>query len=223
VAFLKIDNTRPRLAEEVYEQLFDAIARGALKPDDRLIQERLADEFGVSRTPVREALLRLEQERIIEQVGRGGFVVRTMSSTEIRDIYGAREAIEGYAARLVAERGDPAPWEEIRRAVLEQTPHAHGPLREAYLANRTVHRAVVEATGNAHLLELFDAVWGRAVSLLLYADLHRVAEGHFERAHADLLDALRSGDADKACDAMVAHIRDGLAEQLGAHAEHTAR
>jgi len=212
--FLPIDAHRPRLADEVYSQLVEALSDGSLRPGDRLIQERLAEAMGVSRTPVREALLRLEQEGIITPGNRGGFIVRSATEDEIREIYETREAIEGYAARLLAERADPAALSIVQKAIEEHSVQVHGSVHEGYLANKAVHRAIVEATGNAQLVGLFDAVWDRSVAVLLYADLHRVAESTFEPSHEALLATLRAGEPDRACQAMIDHIRVGLAEQL---------
>lgn len=218
--FLPIDAHRPRLADEVYRQIVTAVGDGTLRPGDRLIQERLAEAMGVSRTPVREALLRLEREGLITPAGRRGFVVRGASEGEIRDIYETREAIEGYAARLLAERGDTAALDRVADLVAHHASLADTSVYEGYLANRAVHRAIVEATGNAQLVDLFEAVWDRAVALLLYADVHPTTESDFETTHAELLEALRSRDPERACAAMIDHVRSGLAEQLAAHARH---
>ncbi len=221
--FLPIDAHRPRLADEVYRQLVDALSDGGLRPGDRLIQERIAEAMGVSRTPVREALLRLEQERIIVPGNRGGFIVRAASENEIREIYETREAIEGYAARLLAERGDETALSLIDKAIDEHSTQAHDTAHEGYLANKAVHRAIVRATGNTQLVGLFDAVWDRSVAVLLYADLHRITEAAFEPSHEELLDTFRAGDPDRACTAMIEHIRVGLAEQLSIHDPSKAR
>ena len=79
--------------------------------------------MNVSRTPVREALLRLEREKILDSVDRGGFVVRTISSDDARQIYQVRQAIEGHGARLVAEGADPASAAEALLPLVEATEH----------------------------------------------------------------------------------------------------
>ena len=102
--FTRLTRKRTRLADDVYEQILSAILSGEIFPGERLIQETIANQIDVSRTPVREALLRLEQEGILEAAGRGGFQIRDISEREIRDLYTVREAVEGFAARLLAGR-----------------------------------------------------------------------------------------------------------------------
>lgn len=174
--------------------------------------DALAEELKISRTPVRDALRRLEQEGLIEPAGRRGFVVREIDAEEIRQTYEAREAIEGYAARLAARRGERAAA-EVREAIGEagdldlETPLG------SYLANRMVHRAVVAASGNRILVDLFDDLWGRGRAHQIYAGCFRGEDSHaaLRRKHQPIVRALKAGDGDAAEAAMTAHLRDGLA------------
>ena len=76
--FRQAPNVQPRLAVDVYDQILSAIVNGDIRPGERLIQEQIAAEINVSRTPVREALLRLEQEGVLVQSGRKGFSIRNI-------------------------------------------------------------------------------------------------------------------------------------------------
>ena len=100
--FTRLDRKRTRLADDVYEQILSAILSGKIVPGERLIQETIARQIDVSRTPVREAFLRLEREGVLEAAGRGGFQIRDITEKEIQDLYLAREAVEGFAAKLLA-------------------------------------------------------------------------------------------------------------------------
>ncbi len=100
--FTRLDRKRTRLADDVYEQILSAILSGEIVPGERLIQETIASQIDVSRTPVREAFLRLEREGVLEAAGRGGFQIREITEKEIQDLYLAREAVEGFAAKLLA-------------------------------------------------------------------------------------------------------------------------
>lgn len=219
--FNRIESQPNRLADRVYEQLLQAILSGAVRPGERLIQEQLADEINVSRTPVREALLRLEQEGIIAPSGRRGFEVQELTPQVVADCYQAREAIEGYAARLVAEQADAATLAELEQRLLTEGA-ARPTVESAYEANRRAHRAVVEATGNSYLIDMFDLVWGRAIALRMYADLYAAKLGASPVAHThrDLWQALASGNGDVAAAAMIEHIRRGLGQQLEALSAH---
>lgn len=225
MTFAKIDHVQRRLAEAVYQQLFDAIVSGAVEPGARLIQEELAEQLAVSRTPVREALLRLEQERVVEVAGRRGFVVRDFSEQEIRDVYQAREAIEGFAARLVAEKSAPGTVERLETTILRQDDGRPDTVAVSYHANRAVHRAFLEEAGNGFLTELFDSVWTQSVGLRLYADLFSPATHSLKRlveTHLPLLEPLRLGDPAGAQRAMVEHIARGCANQVEARRRRTA-
>ncbi len=106
MAFKSLSQPRVRLADKVYEQIMQAITDGSISPNDRIVQEKLAEEFDISRTPIREALFRMEQEGILRVAKRGGFVIRMPGPDEIANLYDARAAIEGCAARLLATAND---------------------------------------------------------------------------------------------------------------------
>jgi DNA-binding GntR family transcriptional regulator len=206
---------RSTLASAAYEALLDALASGGLRPGDRLVMDKLASELGISRTPVRDALQRLEQEGTIVAAERRGYVVRSMTAREVEELYQAREAVEGYAARLVAAIGEPA-VRHVEEALELAAAEDRGDLRSSYLANRSLHRSVVEATGNGVLIAMFDDIWGKSAALLTYVELfdHEVEHHDVGDDHLPLLDALRSGDSSKAEAVLIAHIREGLGRNL---------
>ena len=196
--FTKIDHQPRRLADEVYGQLLDGILEGDIEPGERLIQEALAGEMTVSRTPVREALLRLEREGIIEPAERRGFLVVDLSSETIRDLYQARQAVEGFAARLIAERGTEEAIDRLR-AVLQREITASHPT-DVYDEKRLIHREVVDATGNPALLELFDSLWGkaRALALMAHGEPNDRVVASWRVPHTELLVAIESRNGEKA-------------------------
>ncbi len=99
---------RRALREETYEALRKAILRGRVKPGQRLKEERLASEIGTSRTPVREAFHKLEQEELVTRLPRGGFVVREWNRSDVEEIFGIRSVLESYAASMATEKIDDA-------------------------------------------------------------------------------------------------------------------
>ncbi|MGA7272869.1 MAG: GntR family transcriptional regulator [Acidimicrobiia bacterium] len=215
MTFERFERSSERLADFVYRQIFDAVVAGKIPPGERLVQEILAEEMDVSRTPVREALLRLESEGILESSERGGFLVRSVDLEEAREIYELRAAVEGYAARIVAQRRDPAAIELIRKAV-EAAAQGAGSVEEGYELNRLVHRSIVKATGHALFLDTVDSIWGRSQAFRMFAELHD-AKLHFleaEPTHEEVLAAIESGDGLAAQEALVAHILSGLDLQL---------
>ena len=217
--FRAIDPTRPRLADEVYRQVLDAVLARVLRPGERIVQDRIAQEINVSRTPVREALLHLEQEGILARTGAAGFTVRGISETEVRDIYQAREAIEGYAVRVVAEQRSAASLKRIERTVEREESIAAGGVEEYFHANRRIHRSIVEETGNEYLLKSFDAIWNRGFSFRVFAAIDHADLDASPHEHANLVASMRADSPREAGEAMIAHIRQGLTLQLSALAE----
>lgn len=207
-----IGTGRRSLADEAYQRITAAMLSGAIAPGARLVMDALAEELEISRTPVRDALRRLEQEGLIESAGRRGFVVREIDAEEIRETYQAREAIEGYAARLAARRGAVAAA-EVRDAIDRANEFDIETPLGSYLANRMVHRSVVAASGNRILLDLFDDLWGRGRAHQIYAGCFRGEDSHaaLRRKHQPIVRALKAADGDAAEAAMTAHLRDGLA------------
>ena len=217
--FRAIEPTRARLADEVYRQVLDAVLAGDLRPGERIVQDRLAQEINVSRTPVREALLHLEREGILARVGTAGFTVRGIGEGEVRDIYQAREAIEGYAARLVAEQRRAASLRRIERTVEREESIAAGGVEAYFHANRRIHRSIVEETGNEYLLKSFDAIWNRGFSFRVFATIEHADMDASRHEHAGLVASMRSDHPREAGEAMIAHIRQGLTVQLRGLAE----
>lgn len=115
---IKLEDYKP-LRELVFEALREAIISGGLKPGERLMEMQLADELGVSRTPVREALRKLEQEGFVVMIPRKGAFVADISLKEIVDVFEIRGALEGLAAELAADRASEDKIEEMERCLVE--------------------------------------------------------------------------------------------------------
>lgn len=214
MALKSIGIERRRLADEVYDQLLNAISDGEIGPDDRLVQERLAAELQISRTPIREALLRLEQEGVLTISPRGGFVLYRMDEAEVKELYQARAAIEGQAARILAHQNDPQNNAMLRATVQAEEDIGSPTVRSYFDANRKIHRRFVELVSNRYLLEMFDSVWNRAVAFQLFAAIEKVDLSKSLGDHMTLVDAIESGDKAHALETFTAHIQDGFELQL---------
>jgi len=206
----RIERDRSRLSSDTYRRLVDAMVDGTLQPGDRLVQDQLAEQLDVSRTPVRDALVRLHSEGVIEPTGRRGYVVRRLAPREVLDNYDARMAVESFAAMRVTELGEPAVAQV--RVALEAAAQADlSTARRSFAANRDVHEAIVRATANGQLLVCFESVWGRALSEMIYRDFYAAQSAdEFVRTHTELVDTLAAGDPERSRLAMIAHIRDGI-------------
>lgn len=210
-------------ADIAYDVIADSIFSGEFPVGSRLVMDNLAERLIMSRTPVRDALRKLAQEGVLESAGRRGYVVRSPDAEEIRQTFEAREMIEAAAARIAAGSGARAA-EHVREAITRAQNCDVATPFGSYEANRIVHRAVVEATGNDILLEFFDALWKRGRSHSLYAKCF-VDVGGAEAVgtkHADILRALAAGDPDAAEIEAREHVRAGLRLHGIATTAHTS-
>ena len=210
MAIQKITISRESLGEVAYRHLFQGFLKNELVPGTRLLMDELAEQMDISRTPVREALQRLEREGVIEPHGRRGYVVRQATTEELDHRYEAREAIEGFAVAKVTGAGDKTVRQLLSQLeeVLEleqETPE------QVFQANRLFHRRIVEALDNSHLEESFDLIWNRSLTSGIWVRMLEAEDvtGDFRRAHAELIEAITSGDAERARSAAVSHIWAG--------------
>ena len=212
----RVSTQRPRLADLVYDQIVSGLQSGLINPNNRLHQEKLAEELAVSRTPVREALLRLQQEGVLASSTNGGFEIRKFTQQEVRDIYQTRQAIEGFCCGLLAQKADKVILQKLRFVVQKQEALKLNTHEEFYNANRAIHRAFVEATANKFLLENFDALWNRSISIQIFETLDKPKLVASLTGHSELCDAIETKDPTQAQSAMHEHISEGCDLQLTA-------
>lgn len=216
MALKRIKIERRRLADDVYRQILDAILSNDIGMNDQLVQEKLAAELEISRTPVREALLRLEQEGVLVTSSRGGFMLRRVSEQEAGEIYDARAAIEGQAARILAGRNDALKNDRLRQVIEREEKLTSHSVQAYFAANRTIHRGIVELTDNSQLLEMFDNIWNRVVAFHLFAAIEEIDLAKSLGNHLELVEAIATGDWRIAMETTFDHINDGFELQLSA-------
>ncbi|MFK7836182.1 MAG: GntR family transcriptional regulator [Sulfitobacter sp.] len=210
MALRSISTQRRRLADDVYDQLVTAIMDREIGPDDRLVQEKLASELDISRTPVREALLRLEKEGVLTVANSGGFRLAKITEEETLELYQARAAIEGQAARILAARNDPEELEALRAFITKAEDLNQPTTRDYFIANRSIHRKFMETAANRFLLEMFDMIWGRAMAFHLFAAIENADIAQSLGNHIALVDAVATGDRTHALEQLTVHIQDGF-------------
>jgi len=202
-------------AESVYLRFRDALVHGRFPPGTRLSERRLSDEYAVSRTPVREALRRLQADGLVQVAGRS-LVVRTLTAKEARDVYRARAALEALAAELAAERmrdGQVAPAQlgdlRDRAAAVDQAAR-RGDARLASLETLRFHKAVAEMGDNNVVIEALDRLWDRIAvsSLSNLTDRHWSDEVH--EHHHGIIAAITAGDPVAAAGTMREHIERAI-------------
>jgi DNA-binding GntR family transcriptional regulator len=190
------------VVDQVHEELLQRIVAGELPPGSRLRQEALAEELGVSRTPLREALARLVSEGLVELEPNRGATVARRDFGDMELAWRARLVVEPGAARLAAEGRDPAMLERMREIVRRQRDVADD-LTASFELNRDFHLALVNAAGNPHLSRFADLLW-----------LSRIGVPIFARQARDRSQILSWADEHEAILAAVAAGRGARAERL---------
>jgi DNA-binding GntR family transcriptional regulator len=198
------------VVDRVYAVLRARIATGELVRGTKLRQEALAEELGVSRTPLREALRRLAAEGLVEFHPHRGARVAELQPKDIRAAYEARLAFEPGAARLAAARRPASEIAAMHDAIDDQ--RRRGRTERAYVASRAFHLALVRAAGNDHLVRFAEALWAPGLAEAIYerqtanADALRddVAE------HLAIVAAIEAGDEDAAATLTRTHIAAAL-------------
>jgi len=189
---------------DAYQLILDAIDMGIFKPGDRLVESDLAERFGVSRTPIREALQRLETQSLLERDGRS-LIVASLSHNQMAELYSVRRELEGLAARLAAKH---ATDEEI--AVLGDMVTADDALvkdpRALSRANRLFHQQLHLASHNRYLVQQLDLVH-RTMALMATTSLAVEGRGEIAQSeHRAIVGAIKARDEAAAEAALKEHI-----------------
>ncbi len=187
-----------------YKAILNAIDVGIYKPGDRLVESELATRFGGSRTPIREALQRLETQSLLSRDGRS-LIVASLDHDQMSELYTVRGALEGLAAELAAQHAAP---EEIKvlRDMVERDRSLLGQPGELSQSNRRFHRQLHRASHNRYLVQQLDLVY-RSMALLATTSL--AVDGRGEVAldeHMAIVDAIASRDAAAASAALRQHL-----------------
>ncbi|MGW5341696.1 GntR family transcriptional regulator [Streptomyces sp. NPDC004050] len=194
-------------AERVYRHVKDGVLDRRYEGGTLLTEGELADAVGVSRTPVREALLRLETEGLLKLYPKKGALVLPVSAQEIADVIETRLLVEEFTVRR-AVPAPPALLDRLDVLLDEQRRHAAaGDLAAVTAADRCFHAEIVRHAGNRILGRLYDQLRDRQLRMgaaLLHAHPERVRKTLAE--HAAILAALRAGDADAAAAAVRGHV-----------------
>lgn len=199
--------------EAAYARLLTAIRDGEFQPGDRLRETDVANRLSLSRTPVREALRKLESDGIVEHRPRIGAVIRKLSQTEVVELYEMRLVLERTAAEMAARHASPAEidaLEELNEEIGAATDNA----TKAAALNQKFHQGIYLATRNRFLLESARAL-NNALLLLgptTLADEARIVVVYDQ--HRAILEELRAGDAPKAGVAAETHLNTSLRHRL---------
>ncbi len=208
------DNERPKTrAEEIYHQLRTAILELNLRPGDQLDEDRLASTYGVSRTPVREALRRLSFDGLVTLRPHRGAHVAEISLRDIWEIEQICELAEPLAARLAAGRLAQDVIDGFKRAFDEaevEHPQPNDFIQYMQL-DVTFHDTILEAAGNETMREIVSHLHRRMNAVRLITNAHTFTQSIAE--HREILAALERADGDAAYEAMMVHIQNRATRQ----------
>lgn len=203
------------LSDIIYDRLKNDILESKMEPGERILVDQLAKEMGVSKTPFREALVRLEEDGYVTSIPRGGTYVKKIRNKEIKEIYEIREIFEGLAGRLLATTISPAQKEELLKACNHY---------EACIKKRSA-KACVRADYNFHslILEQCENETLKNMTKSFQLQLKSITElgpNYFDfapiylREHFEILDAISNHDGQSAENLIRKHISNGKARKL---------
>ena len=201
---------RKSLGQHVFENLKQAIIRGEVAPGDRLVESRLADALDISRTPVREAIHKLEREGLLRKLPKGGFTVMNLSREDIEETFGIRCVLESYAARLAAQNYSEEELLPLEDKIEEfQRFLDKGQLDELPRINTEFHTLFYALSRSPKLIKMIndlrDQIY-RFRKILLKMDKWAEVSN---QDHRKILDAIRERDVNRVEKVVKQHIARG--------------
>ena len=200
------------LVDRVYHEIQNKILYNVWGTGHQALEQELAEELGVSRTPIREALSRLQRDGLVKVIPRHGMRVLPISLTDIQEIYQILTSLESLAVELAAARKLTAKELEFLERATQKMNVAHeaSDIKTWAQADEDFHYHLVELAGNRILTDVVDSFWSRAqrARLTLLSRRKSTAESTLE--HAKLVDAIRQGDSRLARETLENHRRRGI-------------
>jgi len=208
---LDLSGDQRRLVDLVHGKLKDAIQEGLVRPGERLAQGELAKQFGTSRSPIREAIVRLSEEGFVTIEPHRGAFVREFTELEMHHLYEVRSLLEPYAAEKAARQASQDDLDRL--AAVHARAEAHGgemDVKTLFRFNGEFHRLLVAPCANDTLLSTLDSLWNRQVAFGMFA-IYTQTQGAVDamlREHGEILDAYREKRADVVRALVDEHIRE---------------
>lgn len=206
---IRVLSAHPSLQELAYEALRGAIVSQELKPGERLVESELAERLAISRSPIREALRRLQQDGLVKVRPREGVYVSSVTADEVDDVFRVRAALEATAATLAAERATDEQLAEMQTMVQNmEAAVERGAMDEAISYSDAFHRAITLAASSPRLAHMFDQIYTQVFhfrSMTLRMRGRGVSAAH---DHIQLMEVLLKRDSQQAGPIMERHIND---------------
>jgi DNA-binding GntR family transcriptional regulator len=207
------------IADQIYENLKSSIINGEIKPGERLFEAELARTFHASRTPVREAFRRLEQDHLVERLAQGGVRIPTINLETIEDLYNLRAVLEAYALELACDRVTPeqiTTMKQIRAQAFELFKSSESArdyiLKRLFELNSAFHDTIYQATGSKFLIKVISNL--RAIVMGM-----RTRSIQADRAwlqvwdeHSRLIEHLERGEKESAVELIKVHVANAASQ-----------
>ena len=195
------------LRDVVFQTLRQAILRGELKPGERLMEIHLAHKLGVSRTPVREAIRKLELEGLVLMIPRKGAVVAEITISDLEDVLEVRMTLEELAVRYACKRITQEQLDELRHLSDEFRRSLSGSdVGACAQADVAFHDAIYEATGNKRLIQILNNLREQMYRYRMEYLKDRLSHTMLIKEHEEILEALECRDEKRALGAMSRHV-----------------
>ena len=189
---------RKKLSNQVYDILKEMIANHRFEPGSRINVEQITKELGVSRTPVWEAVSRLEQDDLVENIPNRGVFMAVLTPQKALELYAVREVLEGMAAKLAAEKVDKKALALIEDCLIHQKKVVDSrDLKEYSKSDFKFHAIIYELCGNVYLQEMLETIKNKMRPIKLSIQVEPVLQNLYEQ-HLKLFEALQTGDSEKA-------------------------
>lgn len=213
--FRKIERSDP-LVEVVLAQISQAIISGDLRPGDKLLETHLSEQLNVSRGPVREAICRLEQMRVVEKIPYRGTYVARLTQTDLDELHSIRAIMEALAVKLIIKKNDPAAIQELR-AIIDRMREAAQTKDQARMIalDAAFHGSLIAHSNHKILQELWQTIRIRLHSFLLlktkrlYGSLDEAVQ-----IHSTIVTAIETGDVNRAMAEIQYHIDEAYKELI---------
>lgn len=204
------------LREEVYAQIKRDIITGELSQGGLLNEGGLAERFGTSKTPVREALTRLQQTSLVERIPHKGFLVTPVAVSDMREIFEMRLILERSAAELAAHRITEEQLEHLEQyREITVAKHDREAIYQATQANRDFHIGIARSTRNSRLVAALERIFDDAQRLQFVDLIMRGGIDAWPVDHGRIIDALRARDPNEAGEAVEEGLRKTRRRMLG--------
>ncbi len=212
-----VDPPHERMADYAYSAIRNDILAGRIAPSGRLVQDELARRLGISRTPVREAIVRLEHEGLVTLLPRRGAVVNRVTPQDILDIYEVREELERLAVRLTARKGNSYDIRGLRQTLRKMERISPTRVAEYYKLNRAFHLLMAAAAANRPLSSALESLWDQATNFHMFtmystAELRRMTVTH--ELLADVAEREDAAEIERAVSEHIAEARANLLRKL---------